>query len=131
MGLRPEKERQLIAVEDIAVFVALAFANPKLYLGRTIELAGDALTESQTAETFAKVIGRPVTLAEPVGGARRVSEEEMTAMFNFFNGEGYDADIPALRKLHPGLMTLEQYLRKHGWENAEPIPVPKDASWSR
>jgi len=131
MGLRPEKERQLISVEDIAVFVALAFANPKLYIGRTIELAGDALTESQVAETFAKVIGRPVTLTKPVGGARRVSEEEMIAMFNFFNGEGYNADIPALRKMHPGLMTLEQYLRKNGWENAQPIPIPKDASWGR
>src|SRR6266508_4318955 len=50
LGLRPEKERQLIAVEDAAAFVALAFANPKTYLGRTLELAGDALTESQTAE---------------------------------------------------------------------------------
>ena len=33
------------------------------YLGKTIELAGDALTESQIAETFTKVIGSPVTLA--------------------------------------------------------------------
>src|SRR6266540_4639121 len=55
LGLRPEKERQLIAVEDIAVFVALAFADPEAYLGRPLELAGDALTESQTAQTFAKV----------------------------------------------------------------------------
>src|SRR5215207_1763622 len=77
IGLRPEKERQLIAVEDIAAFVALAFANPEQYLGRTIELAGDALTESQIAETFATVIGRPVTLTLPSGNGGRVSEEEM------------------------------------------------------
>jgi uncharacterized protein YbjT (DUF2867 family) len=131
MGLRPEKERQLIAVEDIAVFVALAFANPKQYIGRTIELAGDALTEAQTAEVFSKVIGRPVTLAGPAGGAGRRSEEEMIAMFNFFNGEAYDADIPALRKIHPGLLTLEGYLRKNGWENAQPIPIPENTGWSR
>src|SRR5689334_12570413 len=36
VGLRPEKEMQIIAVEDIAVFVALAFANPKEFLGKTI-----------------------------------------------------------------------------------------------
>jgi uncharacterized protein YbjT (DUF2867 family) len=129
IGLRPEKERQLIAVEDIAVFVALAFADPKQYLGRTIELAGDALTESQIADTFAKVIGRPVKLGMPSGGGGRRSEEEMIAMFNFFNGEAYNADIPALRKLHPGLLTLEQYLRKNGWENAEPIPLPEKSAW--
>jgi uncharacterized protein YbjT (DUF2867 family) len=130
IGLRPEKERQLIAVEDIAVFAALAFAKPEEYLGETIELAGDALTEAQIAETFAKVIGRPVKLTMPSGGGW-APEEEMTAMFNFFNGKAYDADIPTLRKLHPGLLTLEQYLRKSGWENAEPMPMPENSGWVR
>jgi uncharacterized protein YbjT (DUF2867 family) len=131
IGLRPEKERQLIAVEDIAVFVALSFANPEQYLGRTIELAGDALTESQLADTFAKVIGRPVKLTRPQAGEAWGDPEEMKAMFNFFNGEAYDADIPALRKLHQGLLTFEQYLRKNGWENAEPVPMPETNEWGR
>jgi len=131
LGLRPEKERQLIAVEDIAVFTALALANPGEYVGKTIELAGDALTESQLADTFTRVIGRPVKLTMPAGEGGRLSDEEMTAMFNFFNGEAYDADIPALRKLHPGLLTFEQYLRKNGWENAEPIPMPENSGWGR
>jgi uncharacterized protein YbjT (DUF2867 family) len=132
MGLRPEKGIQSVAVEDIGVFVALAFAHPEQYLGKTIELSGDELTESQIADTFTKVIGRPVKLTMPTGdGERRRSEEEMIAMFNFFNGEGYGADIPALRKLHPGLLTLEQYLRKNGWENAEPIPMPENTGWGR
>jgi uncharacterized protein YbjT (DUF2867 family) len=123
IGLRPEKERQYLAVADIAVFAALAFADPKTYVGRRLELAGDALTESQIAETFAKVIGRPVKLG--VGSGRGGSDEEMKAMFKFFNGEAYGADIPALRKIHPALLTLEQYLRKNGWENAQPIPLPE------
>lgn len=129
LGLRPEKERQLIAVEDIAVFVALVLANPSDYLGKTIELAGDALTESQLADTFAKVIGRPVNLTMPTGEGGWGEQEEMTAMFNFFNGEAYQADIPALRKLHPGLLTLEQWLRKNGWENQQPIPIPENRVW--
>lgn len=128
MGLRPEKERQMIAVEDIAVFVALAFAKPADYLGKTIELAGDALTEQQIADTFAKVIGRPVTLAASAGGGW-ASPEESAAMFNFFNGEAYDADIDTLRKVHPGLLTFEKYLRKNGWENLQPMPIPQNAGW--
>ena len=123
-GLRSEKSVQTIAVEDIAVFVALAFENPKQFLGKTIELVGDDETEAETAATFAKVIGRPEVLEKPIPGAGRGARpgEEMKAMFNFFNGEGYDADIPALRKIHPGLLTLEQWLRKNGWENAQPVP---------
>lgn len=129
LGLRPEKERQLISVEDIGVFAALAFANPEQYLGKTIELAGDELTESQLADTFAKVIGRPVKLTLPTGDGGRGSDEEMTAMFNFFNDKAYDADIPALRKLHPDLLSFEDHLRRNGWENQQPIPIPEKAGW--
>lgn len=127
-GLRPDKKHQIIAVEDIAVFTALVFANPQAYLGQTIELAGDELTEPELAETFSKVIGRPVQLVPPSGGWGNASEEEMQAAFNFFNGEAYAADIPALRRLHPGLLRFEEYLRKNGWENQQPIPVPQN-SW--
>ena len=131
-GLRPEKGVQMIAVEDIGVFTALVFANPQEFLGKTIELAGDELTEPQTAEVFSRVIGRPVQLVAPTpGGGRYASEEEMQAAFNFFNGQGYDADIPVLRKRHPGLLTFEQYLRKNGWENQQPIPMPENAGWGR
>jgi uncharacterized protein YbjT (DUF2867 family) len=129
MGLRPEKGLQMIAAEDIGVFVALAFANPEEYVSQTIELAGDELTEAQVADTFTKVIGRPVKLTMPSGEGGRRSDEEMKAMISFFSGEAYNADIPALRKLHPGLLTLEHYLRKNGWENAEPIPMPEKDGW--
>lgn len=129
IGLQPKKELQSVAVEDIGAFTALAFANPERFIGKTIELSGDELTEAQITETFTRVIGRPVKLVPPSGESGRRSDEEMEAMLNFFNGEAYDADIPALRKLHPGLLTLEQYLRKNGWENAEPIPMPEKGSW--
>jgi hypothetical protein len=55
--------------------------------------------------------------------------EEQIAMFQFFNNIGYDADIAALRRIYPGLITLESYLRKNGWENAEPMP-PGDGPWA-
>jgi uncharacterized protein YbjT (DUF2867 family) len=124
-NLRPEKGVQSIAVVDVAVFAGLAFADAASYLGRTIELAGDELTESQTTEVFARVIGRPVELAKPSLPDGKLPNPEMTAMYHFFNGEGYDADITALRKLHPELLTLEQYLRKNGWENAQPVATPE------
>lgn len=64
-GLAPDKTLQLVAVDDIGAFVALAFAKPQEFLGKMVELAGDELTEAQIAATFAKVIGRPVKLEPP------------------------------------------------------------------
>ncbi|HVP20621.1 MAG TPA: NmrA/HSCARG family protein [Anaerolineaceae bacterium] len=127
-GLRPGKTVQIIATEDIGVFAELAFAHPEQYLGKTIELAGDELTDDQIAGAFSKVIGRPVKLAPPNSNGAAPTAEQL-AMFNFFNTIGYDADIPALRRIHSGLQTLEQYLRRNGWENAQPIPIPAKSVW--
>ena len=126
IGLRAEKGLQLIAVEDIGAFAVLAFEKPEEYLGKTMEIAGDELTEAQIAEIFSRVIGRPVSL----GKAER-TDEERDAMLRFFNDRGYTADITALRRLHPELLRLEEYLRKNGWENQQPIPIPENTGWGR
>lgn len=128
IGQRADKGRQLIAVDDIGAFAALAFEKPQEFFGKTIELSGDELTEQQIADTFARVIGRPVKLIPPSGEPRRgLDPAEMAAMNRFFNGEAYTADIPALRKTYPGLKTLEQYLRTSGWENAQPVAETANA----
>ena len=123
-GLRPEKGLQLIAAEDIGAFAALAFENPEVYLGRIVEIAGDELTEQQIADTLTRVIGRPVELQSRSMPEGSQPNPEQAAMFQFFNGQGYDADIPALRGVYPALLTFEQFLRKNGWENAERMPMP-------
>ena len=129
-GLRPDKGLQLIAVDDIGVFVEMALANPAEYLGKTVEIAGDELTEPQIAATLTRVIGRPVQLAQRSLPEGVQPTQEQMAMFQFFNGQGYDADIRALRKVYPGLRTFEQWLRETGWENAQPEPMPAaGATW--
>ena len=47
---------------------------------------------------------------------------EQTAMFGFFNGPAYDADIAALRSQFPDLQSFDHYLTSNGWENAERMP---------
>ena len=41
-------------------------------------------------------------------------------MYRWFNDYGYEADIASLSEEHPGLVTFEECLRTHGWENAQP-----------
>ena len=41
--------------------------------------------------------------------------EDMAAMINWFNEKGYEADIPALRQQHPGLLSFEDWLKASGW----------------
>ncbi|GAB2959181.1 NmrA/HSCARG family protein [Micromonospora polyrhachis] len=99
----PHKPMQVIAVDDIGVFVADAFDHPGRSIGRQIELAGDELTFPQVAEIYQRVTGTPTRLEVlPI-------EERM---FQWFAEAGYQADIPALRRQHPELLTFEQFLSR-------------------
>lgn len=114
--LGPATPLQMVAVDDIGAFAALAFSQPERWLGDAVELAGDALTMPQAADTFARVGGRPVRYSRlPLDQTRRTMGEENAMMFTWFNDAGYAADIPALRALYPQLTTLEQWLRRNGW----------------
>ena len=127
-GVRQDKRTQVIAVDDIGAIVAIVFSNRPEYLGRTLEIAGDELTEREQAETLTKVVGRRVTfvpLEMPEGGTE---DEEQIAGIRFFDGKAYTADIVALRKIHPGLRTLEQYLRETGWEDLPVLPMPEEGN---
>ena len=127
-GIRPDKQTQLIAVDDIGAIVAIVFADRQAYLGKTIEIAGDELTEMEQAQTLSRVIGRPVELVQPEMPADNTPDPEQLAGANFFNGTAYTADIASIRVLYPGLHTYEAYLRANGWEDLPVLPMPETAS---
>lgn len=116
MPLPANTPLQMIAVDDIGAFAALAFSKPEEFIGKAYELAGDKLTMMQAAEIFGRVIGRHVKYVEaPLERIRNMSPD-MASMFEWFIREGYQGDIPTLRALHPQLLTLEAWLRKHEWD---------------
>jgi uncharacterized protein YbjT (DUF2867 family) len=117
--LDPDKPFQMVAVEDIGVFAAMAFENPEEWVGREVDLAGDELTMPEIADTFSRVIGCQVDYFQtPWDQFEEQMGEEYAVMYRWFDEYGYEADIAGLRKEHPGLVSFEQYLSTHGWENA-------------
>ena len=118
LALPPGRTLQMIAVEDIGGFAALALEKPSEFIGRAFELAGDELTLPQAAEAFSRATGRTVRFVEqPIEQVRSFSKE-FADMLEWFDREGYKADIPALRALYPPLQTFEAWLRKSGWAQA-------------
>ncbi|MFF3332885.1 NmrA/HSCARG family protein [Streptomyces sp. NPDC002888] len=112
LGLKPDVTLQMFAAEDIGLFAADAFENPRQYVGRQVELAADELTGPQMAEVFEKVSGLPTRFQElPIEQVKQFSEE-MGLMFGWFNDQGFRADLPALRAQHPELTTLESWARR-------------------
>ena len=58
--LRPDQQAQIIAAEDIGRIVARIFADPERFGGRTIEIAGDALTGRELGEHLSRAAGTPI-----------------------------------------------------------------------
>ncbi|MET7396721.1 NmrA family NAD(P)-binding protein [Dactylosporangium sp. NPDC005572] len=106
----PGQHVQMIAVRDIGEFAALAFADPGYYVGRALELAGDDLPREALVAAVERTVGHPLDL--PPLPAEAVAE--MRANVDRLHGVesfgGWQADVPALRALHPGLLTFDDWL---------------------
>ncbi|EIV96185.1 NmrA/HSCARG family protein [Frankia sp. QA3] len=114
-ALHPDTPEQLIALEDIGTFTALAFGEPDEHLGRTIALAGDELTPPQLAAALGQAVGREIPYTQiPVEAVRSQSSDSADALEFLNAGGGYGVSIPEARKLHPGLMDFDTWLDRHG-----------------
>jgi uncharacterized protein YbjT (DUF2867 family) len=111
LPIRPTTQWQLVATKDIGELAAIAFSKPES-VGDILELAGDQLTPSQMAEVFSRVFGLPVQYKEQPMDEVRAYNQELALMFEWFNERANFADIGAVRKIHPQLLNLEQWLRQ-------------------
>jgi len=116
----PDKPVQLIAVDDIGRFAALAFANPAAYGGRAIELAGDDPTPEQAAAVIGAAVGIPVRYQRLTLEQAEALNSEIAATWRLVtdNGDnGWHADLADLRARHPGMSTLADWLAESGAGN--------------
>jgi len=91
--------QQIVAVRDIGEIVARAIESPLKVAGKTVELAGDALTMAEIAARLSGKLGHPVKYVEqPEAEALRTMGDDGMRMFRFFREKGYHVDIPALER---------------------------------
>jgi uncharacterized protein YbjT (DUF2867 family) len=114
IAIKPDVAMGLIAADDIGAFAALAFERPDAYLGKTIEIAGDALTPLQIAAAISRVTGRAISYVQIPIEMLRQQNVQIARAIDFLNEVGYTTDIAALRKQHPGLMDFDTWLKKEG-----------------
>lgn len=125
LALPADRGLQLIAVDDVGAFAALAFGRPEAFKGRALEIAGDEPTLPGVAELLGETIGEAVRYEELSLEQVRTYSADLGKMFEWFQREGYQADIPALRGMYPGLKTFkawlsEGHLRRAGITEAQP-----------
>jgi uncharacterized protein YbjT (DUF2867 family) len=111
----PEYPVQFIAVEDIGRIAAQAFANPHTQSGRTFDIAGDALSGNDLAARIGRAMHRSILYSRfPADIVNQNPLIKRLIDLVDRGGAGGSADIDALRKLHPGLLTFDAWLARSG-----------------
>ena len=111
----PHEPMQVIALEDVAEFAALAFADPARFAGRTLKLAGDEPTPVEAAAAISAASGIPVRYEHLTDvEAAAISPDIAEIRKRWQAGDRWHADIEALRVIHPGLRTLADWLAESG-----------------
>ncbi|MGS2805607.1 NmrA family NAD(P)-binding protein [Nocardia sp. MW-W600-9] len=110
-----DRPLQLIALDDIAAFAALAFADPEGWHGRAIELAGDAITPIDAAAAISAATGRSIRYREITEAEAEAIGPQLGNTWRLIRETGgWQADLPTLRQLYPGLTTLREWLAAGG-----------------
>lgn len=117
MPFDPATRLQMIATDDLGHLVAMAFDRPQDFVGQRFDAAGDELTMAGIADTFSRVLGRPVRFTGSSAGLveLRQYDQDLGDLFASVHRHGFKAFIPALRAMHPEMLRFEGYLRRAGW----------------
>ncbi|QYE33015.1 NmrA/HSCARG family protein (plasmid) [Polymorphobacter sp. PAMC 29334] len=106
----PENQRtQMVAVRDIGMLTAKAFAEPKRFVGRAIELAGDAVTRGELVRLLRHHGIKPAPSMNIPGWMRGQVPEEYQLMMNWIAGKGFEADISQLNAEFPFLTSVDRW----------------------
>jgi uncharacterized protein YbjT (DUF2867 family) len=97
-AMNPKTVLQMIAADDIGKYGARAFTDAAALNRREIDLAGDAVTMPQAAETLSHALGRRITFVQAPIEKVRENSADLAAMLEWFDRGGCSADIPGLER---------------------------------
>ncbi len=102
---------QMIAVDDIGAFAALAFEHPGQWKNRTFSLAGDELSMQQIADAFSRVTARDVKYVQVSWDQfEKNMGRELTVMYHWFEEKGFHFNLDEARREYPLTHTFNRWL---------------------
>lgn len=115
-----ERNVPWLAVDDLGVIAARAFADPEQFIGREVQLASEVKSLAETRDIWSDVYGKqPSRYPMPVWMFTRIAGnagKDLPVMWRWLRTHDIPEDTEPTRAIHPGSMTLRQWmeLRKSG-----------------
>jgi uncharacterized protein YbjT (DUF2867 family) len=100
-----------LAVTDVGVIAAKAFAEPARFVGRTLVLAGDVQSLGECRAMWIEARGRPPRrFPMPVWLFERVASADLTTMWRWLRTGDVPLDTVETRDVHPQALTVRDWL---------------------
>lgn len=133
-AIKPNKRFQMLAMHDLAIFAAQAFAGSPYFENQAVELASQCLTMKEFSIALGEAAGVSVRyklLSRPMlwllSGYVEITRQggyyktgwALLRMFNWMNKTdtgGWDADLHSLRNQHSELMSAETWAATINWQ---------------
>jgi uncharacterized protein YbjT (DUF2867 family) len=115
--LSSETPYHVLAVDDIGGVAAAIFSEAERFIGRKINMAGDALTVPEMKSVYREVSGkRPKRLQFPVWLCRLINGE-FVAQLEWQREGGWTFGTEEARAVYPGMTSFKDFIAKHGVKN--------------
>ena len=107
----------VLAVDDIGGVAAAVFSEPDRFIGRKINMAGDALNVPEMQSVYREVTGkRPKRLQFPVWLCRLINSE-FVAQLEWQREGGWTFGTEEAPAVYPGMTSFKDFVAKHGVKN--------------
>ena len=93
IGIDATTKLQMIAVQDIGKYGAVAFEKHAELNGRALDIAGDELTGPEAAKALSGPVGHPLQFFSVPKEEVRKGSEDYALMLEWFDSVGYDVDV--------------------------------------
>jgi uncharacterized protein YbjT (DUF2867 family) len=119
-ALSPNRPVQSVALDDLSAFVGQVLENPSAFDKRRINVASDSCSGLETARILSEVSGRKIEFQQLPLETLRSQNAEYAKMFEWFERDGYTADIEGLRRDYPmvGWQRLREWASRIDWNRA-------------
>jgi uncharacterized protein YbjT (DUF2867 family) len=97
--LRPERNLQMISVDDIALMTLTAFEQPDKFIGNEIDIAADEMTCPDALRIISQATNRTIDYEQmPYEETEKTLGRNDMLMYRWLNEVGYNVNIPGLEK---------------------------------
>ena len=98
LAMPSHRSLQQVSVKNIGEFVASLIGRREEVFEKRIDFAGDELTGSECAATLTRITGHQIIYEALPVSVVKDQDDDMGAMFEWFDSVGYNIDVPELHK---------------------------------